>query len=155
MEDKICSLFGHRQFSVSQAKKEDVKKEIVRLIENEGVNVFYLGGKGIFDEFCATYIFELKKKYPHIKSFLIIAYLNEKMSEYDEDRIKKIYNGTIYPDIEKVPLKFAILKRNEWMINRSSLCLFYLNWSWGGAYKTFEVAKRKHKRYINLGDLEI
>lgn len=58
----------------------------------------------------------------------------------------------LYPPIEKVPLKFAISKRNNWMVENSDLVIAYVNHSFGGAYKTLQAAKRKKKRIINICD---
>ena len=142
MGNKICSLFGHRDFGRNESVKEMLKLEIVNAIKNYGVNTFYLGGKGMFDEFCAEIIKEVKSEYK-IKSFLILAYLNVKMDEFDKRKIEELYDGTIFPPIEKVPLKFAISKRNQWMVSQSSICLFYLDYTWGGAYSTYKFAISK------------
>ena len=37
----------------------------------------------------------------------------------------KLYDSTLYPPLENVPYKFAISKRNEWMINESDLIIAF------------------------------
>ena len=71
--------------------------------------------------------------------------------DYTES-ISKIFDDTIYPDLEKIPRRFAIVKRNEWMIKNSNFLIAYVDHSWGGASKTLEYAKRKkHISIINIG----
>ena len=60
------------------------------------------------------------------------------------------YDDVIFPPLESVPRKFAILKRNEWMVEEADLVIAYVMYSWGGAVKTLEYAKRKKKTIINL-----
>lgn len=64
--------------------------------------------------------------------------------EKDEyDNTLKIFDDTIYPDIEKVPPGFAIIKRNEWMIDNSDFLIAYVKNDFGGAYKTLQYAEKK------------
>ena len=57
---------------------------------------------------------------------------------------------TLYSLLLKVFRKFAILKRNEWMVEQANLVIAYVKYSWGGAAKALEYAKRKKKRIINI-----
>ena len=71
MEKEITATFiGHKEcFGLED---EAVKAELVKLIE-QGVCVFLNGGMGGFDWKCAGILRDLKKEYPHIKSYLVIA----------------------------------------------------------------------------------
>ncbi len=64
----------------------------------------------------------------------------------------KLYDETIYPELEKVPYRFAISKRNEWMVDNSDLVIAFVSHSWGGAATTYRYAIRKKKQIINLAD---
>ena len=55
-----------------------------------------------------------------------------------------------YPPIENVPLRYAISKRNEYMVEKADVIIAYVNHSWGGAATTLEYAKRKHKNIQEL-----
>ena len=63
-------------------------------------------------------------------------------------------DASIYPPIEEIPERLAIIKRNEWMISRSDLVIAWVDHSFGGAYKTLSFAKAKKKRIINLALLK-
>ena len=62
-------------------------------------------------------------------------------------------DSSIYPPIESVPLKFAIAKRNEWMMENADLVIAYVNRNYGGAYQSLQIAKRRKKKIINIGEL--
>lgn len=62
----------------------------------------------------------------------------------------KLYDDTIYPPLEDVLPRFAITKRNEWMIDKADVIVAFVNHEYGGAYKTLKYAQRKKKRIINL-----
>ena len=67
-----------------------------------------------------------------------------------KDYIEKSYDGIIYPDIENTPPKFAISKRNEWIINQSDFVIGYVQTHYGGAYNSLLYAHKHNKPYINL-----
>ena len=81
-----------------------------RLIEG-GATEFYLGGYGAFDRLCAAVLQERRRRYAHIRLILVLPYLNGALSAEG-------YDETVYPPLESVPRRYAILRRNEWMIQR-------------------------------------
>ena len=150
INNKICCFTGHATlYNSEEILRQKLKKEITNLIEKENVTTFYSGGKGNFDWLCAYTVDELRKDYPFIKSYWVLSYMPKEKDEYTE-RISKIFDDTVYPDIENVPQRFAILKRNEWMINNSDFLIAYVH-RLGGARKTLEYAqKKKHIAVINI-----
>ena len=91
---------------------------------------------------------ELKKDFPEIELLFITPYLDKNYSKLE--LAKYYYDDLIFPPIENVPRKFAILKRNEWMVDSADLVIAFVKYSWGGAAKTLGYAKRKKKQIINL-----
>jgi hypothetical protein len=52
---------------------------------------------------------------------------------------------------QKSTKRYAIIKRNEYMIDESDFIIFYVTHRFGGgAYRALEYAKRKNKQYINI-----
>ena len=149
---KLCTFTGHAiLYDDEKIIKQKLKKEIIDLIENEEVTTFYSGGKGDFDFLCAKTLKEFKKYYPYIKSYLILSYIPKEKDSYKSLLYNEMFDESIYPDIEKTPPRFAISKRNEWMINNSDFLIAYVDHSWGGAAKTLEYAqKKKHIKIINI-----
>ena len=64
----------------------------------------------------------------------------------------KLYDEIVYPELESVPWKFAISKRNEWMVEQADIVIAFVDHDWGGAATTLQYAKRKKKTIINLAD---
>lgn len=151
ISNKICCFAGHANIPDKEELKIKLKKEIINLIEKENVTTFYSGGKGAFDWLCAHTVDELRADYPFIKSYWILSYMPKEKDEYTE-RILKIFDDTVYPDIENTPQRFAIVKRNEWLVNNSDFLIAYVKHDLGsGAYKTLEYAqKKKHIKSINI-----
>lgn len=151
---KCCSFFGHREIIGEIELGQKIKDSIKKIILEENITCFWLGRNGNFDRMCSNCLKELKKEFPFIKVYLVYAYLKEETDEYEKKYIKETFDGTIYPPLENVPPKFAILKRNEWIARNSDYFIFYVNYTWGGAAKILNYAKRKNKAYINLGKLK-
>lgn len=107
------------------------------LIEG-GADTFYLGGYGDFDSLAAAAVRRQKAVYPNIEAVLVLAYLDRAV---DASR----YDSTTYPPLEEVPPRYAIVKRNEWMVCASDVIVSGVTHGWGGAAKTLSFAKRKKK----------
>ena len=107
----------------------------------------------VFDEICACVCRELKKEYDGIE----IVYITPYISLSEQNKIKrmmedKLIDFSLYPPVEQVPPRFAILKRNEWMIKNADLLIVYVNHSYGGAHNCLLYAQKLNKRIINLAD---
>lgn len=132
---------GHREVT----DKKQTEKWLFKVTEDlilKGARKFYLGGYGEFDSMCKNVLIGYKKKYSNIELLLVVPYLNHKM-------ITEGYDGTIYPEIEKTPPRFAILKRNKWMVDNSDFVIAYVKNNFGGAYNTLKYAKQKNKKTAN------
>ena len=153
MNFKICSFAGHANiYGEEEIIKSKLKKEIINLIEKEKVTTFYSGGKGAFDWLCAETLKELKKEYSYIKSYLMLAYMPKEKDSPESILYEEMFDKTVYPNIENVPRRFAILKRNKCMVDKSDFLISYVKHDLGsGAYKTLEYAeKRKNIKIINI-----
>ena len=131
---------GHRETYDYGPIRSWLDETVEKLIQR-GANLFYLGGHGVFDRLAASVVWEQKTKYPQIESILVLPYLDRKVDT-------KKYDGTTYPPLETVPRRFAILKRNEWMVRESDVLVAYVLYDWGGSAKTLEYALRKKKEII-------
>ena len=140
----VVTFCGHNEAGIG----EEIRQRLYRTVEQEiqnGADLFYLGGYGCFDRMAAGIVRELKKKYPHIKSVLVLAYLNREVD-------MKYYDETTYPPLENTPPRYAISKRNEWLAANADTVIAYVTYSWGGAAKTLRYAERKQKWIINLAE---
>ena len=60
------------------------------------------------------------------------------------------YDSTVYPPLESVPRRFAISRRNEWMVSESDVVVAYVIRGFGGAPRTLDYARRKKKPIIRF-----
>ena len=120
----------------------DWLRAVTRDLIKRGGTTFYLGGYGEFDSLAAAVLREQKKMYPQIELILVLPYLNASRDAWG-------YDGTIYLPLESSPPRFAISKRNQWMVDASDVVVAYVLHNWGGAAATLQYAKRKKKEILS------
>ena len=136
-----CTFFGHRDSPSSI--RGVLSAEIERLINEKDVNTFYVGTQGNFDRMAYSVLAELRKRYQHIKVYRVLAYM-PKPGETDTA-------DTIVPEgIETAHPRYAIVSRNNWMIDRSDYIVAYITHPTGGAYQAVVRAKRKKITVISV-----
>lgn len=131
---------GHRTIDRPTEVKSWLE-EVVRSLILQGSNKFLLGGYGAFDLTAAHDVHELKAEFPCVESTLVLAYLST-------DTDPHLYDNSLYPPLENVPPRYAISRRNRWLIENSDVVVAYVQHSWGGAATTLSYAKRKGKAVI-------
>lgn len=137
-----CTFFGHR--NCYELDRDMLRIEIESLIR-EGADVFYVGNQGEFDRCAYSVLTKLKGKYPYINVNVVLAYLPGK-GKYD-----KFLEDTIYPEgLEYTHPRFAIDRRNLWMLDNSEYVICYIRHGWGGAAKYVQKARRQGKCVIAL-----
>lgn len=67
-----CFFIGHREANESVIPRLEL--EIERLIIEERVRYFYVGGYGGFDQIATTAVKQVKQKYPDITLMLVLPY---------------------------------------------------------------------------------
>lgn len=149
----IIAFAGHSLVASGDRVKEMVKDQIRNYITGVKHVTCYLGGYGEFDRICACACRELKKEYNSMEVVYVTPYMNtSEQAKMKEMQQCGLVDTSIYPPIENVPLRFAILKRNEWMMTNADLIVAYVDHNYGGAYQSLRVATRKKKTIINICD---
>ena len=112
----VCTFFGHSECYGLDAAV--LRSAIEELIE-QGITEFVVGNHGQFDGMVFSCLQSLSKDYPKISYSVALAFLPTNNQEYD------IYHGhSFYPEGQEIgPAKFAIERRNRWMIDASDCCL--------------------------------
>lgn len=145
----ICTFFGHRFTPVEVIL--ELRSEIIRLINEENVDTFYVGNNGDFDHMAHQLLKKLSNRCD-FKYSVVLAYMPEPKrypKEYTPD-------DTILPEgIERVPKRAAIPWRNKWMINRSDFVITYVTHSVSGAAEFKGLAEKMGKAVVNLADRPI
>ena len=138
-----CCFFGHREVT------HNIRGKLIEIIDNliteKDVKEFYVGHQGQFDNMVYSVLKELKAYYPQIRYTVVLAYM-------PDEHIKEVYGeNTLLPDgMESVPKKFAISKRNDWMIQQSDYAVCYVHKITGGAAKFREKAEKKGLQIIDV-----
>ena len=141
-----CTFFGHRDCPMSIKPK--LRAVVVKLIEQHGVDRFYVGRQGAFDAMARSVLRELAKVYPHISYAVVLERLPGPREKAVWD-----FSDTIFPEgLETVPPRFAISKRNDWMLKQADFVVTYIAHGWGGAAQYAKKAQRQSKRVLNLAE---
>ena len=129
-----CTFFGHSQCPDLRSELRDA----VMRLSGDGVDMFYVGDNGRFDAQERSVLSELGLRYG-----VVLAYL-PKGAGAD-------FGDTMFPEgQELVHPRYAIERRNRWMLERSDYVVTYVHHSWGGAAKFAALAERQGKRMIRL-----
>ena len=142
----VCTFFGHRDCPA--AVKPKLRTVVAELIEQYGVERFYVGRQGTFDAMARSVLRELAKVYHHISYAVVLERLPGPREKAVWD-----FSDTIFPEgLETVPPRFAISKRNDWMLKQADFVVTYIAHGWGGAVQYAEKAQRQGKRVLNLAE---
>lgn len=131
---------GHSKIEYYTTVSNLLYIHIENLIKN-GADIFLIGSYGEFDFLAAKTVKSLKDKYPHIKSINIIPYKNKKTNYF-------LFDCVEYPMLDNIHPKYAIIKSNEYMVDKADVVISYIRRDTGGAFKTFAYAKKKRKDVI-------
>ena len=147
---KTCTFFGHKD-----APKEIepiLMSTLIDLVENKNVEFFYVGNHGNFDSMVRKNLKLLKLDFPHIYYDVVLSYIPLPQNMLpDED-----YSDTIFLDeLENVPPRYAIHKRNMWMLNEADYVVTYVERIIGGAAQFKERALKKGKIVIELSEFKV
>lgn len=144
----IISFFGHADFYDNGFIKEALLNELNKIPKNIDID-FYLGGYGNFDSFAKKVCIEFKKTRNNVKLFYVTPYLAPSFLKNKQPFICD-YDQIISFDCANKSGRFSIIKRNEQIIKVSSLIFFYVQRTFGGAYKALTLAKKLKKKMVNL-----
>ena len=107
-EWKSCFFMGHRE--ADERLLPRLESMIDRLITEENVRYFYVGGYGAFDRIAAAAVKQVKQKYPDIALMLVLPYHPaERPTEAPNG-----FDGTYHPEgLENMPRRYAIVRANQ------------------------------------------
>lgn len=139
----IVAFCGHSSYVKTQADE----KRVLDILENmvgDTYCEFFLGEYGAFDRF--AYACAKKFKNTHSKCKLVYITPYNKCDEIQQER----FDFIIYPELENVPPRYAISRRNKWIAEQADIVITYITHQYGGAYTTCLHAKRKNKQIFNI-----
>lgn len=138
---KSCFFIGHREADERLIPK--LTTVVERLITEEQVLYFYVGGYGGFDHIAASAVKQIKRRHPEITLKLVLPYHPaERPIEAPAG-----YDGTYYPDgLENVPRQFAIVRANKIMVDTSDWLVTYVRHGASNSRSLLEYAQRREKK---------
>ena len=138
-----CTFFGHRD--VGEEIKVLLKKTIIYLYERGEVKRFLVGNNGNFDFYVQIVLSELKSE-RNLDFDIVLSYV-------DEAALSKKWEETIFlEELEGVIPRYAIARRNDWLIKNSSIVVAYVKHKFSNSSKWIEKARKKGLRIINIAD---
>lgn len=140
-----CTFFGHRD--CPESIKPKLRLTLVDLIERLHVHQFYVGCQGAFDALAVSVLQELSEKYPYIHYEIVLEQLPGKCKSFHT----LDFSHTVFPEeLENVPPRWAIARRNEWMLKHSDYVIAYVSHSWGSAAQIIKKTIHQKKVLLNL-----
>ena len=134
---KSCFFIGHRD--ADERLLPRLELVIDRLIREENVRYFYVGGYGGFDRVAAAAVRRMKQKHP-VTLMLVLPY-------HPAERPTEIpvgFDGTYHPDgLESTPKRYAIVRANKIMVDACDWLVCYVRHGAGNSRKLLEYAQRR------------
>lgn len=149
---KSCFFIGHRE--ADEGLLPVLIDTIHRLISEENVRFFYVGGYGGFDSVAGLAVKEVKKQHDEITLNLVLPYHPSERPVVTPPG----YDGTYYPEgLENVPKQYAIVRANRLMVDTSDWLIAYVRHGASNARNLLEYAQRREKkgliRVVNVADI--
>ncbi len=182
----IVCFIGHRSIDNAEQIKSQLKEIVANLIVN-GANTFLFGSRSDFDNLCWGVVAELQLQYPNLRKIKYnapheVAFTSkEDRARYEQLYFKFAHKEAHYMDYEEVidceqslfANKNAYIMRNQEMIDRSDVCVFYYDKDYlppkrkqsqreycayqpkSGTAIAFAYAIRKKKQIVNLFSIKV
>lgn len=152
-EKYTVSLFGHRIIE-DYITVESKLYELLRIVmqKESGEVEFLVGRNGDFDLMAASVIRKLKKETGNDNAFLtlVLPYETAELRNNTESFENYYDSIEICEASANQNFKYAIVARNQDMVDRSDMVVVYVKNESGGAYQALKYAEKNQKRIINL-----
>jgi uncharacterized phage-like protein YoqJ len=146
--DNTCCFFGHRE--VYEDVSATLYNKVCRMIVENGVDTFLVGGHGRFDSIATSVVNKIKKTFPNVKLILVRPYLTNDLNR-NRNYYNSVYDEIIIPSsLAEIHYRAAIPKRNQWMVDESQYVITFLRNNFGGAYEAVQYAKRQYKSIVKI-----
>ena len=151
---KSCFFIGHRD--ADERLLPRLELTIERLIAEENVRYFYVGGYGGFDRIAAAAVKRAKQKYPDTTLMLVLHYHPAERAVPALDG----FDGTYHPEgLENTPRRYVIVRTNHIMVNTCDWLVCYVRHGASNSRNLLEYAQRREAKgliqIINIGESEV
>ena len=143
---KSCFFIGHRD--ADERLLPRLELVVDRLIREENVRYFYVGGYGSFDRLAAAAVRRMKQKYPDITLMLVLPYHPAERPTEAPDG----FDGTYHPEgLENTPKRYAIVRANRIMVDTCDWMVCYIRHGASNSRKLLDYAEHLN----NMGLIQI
>lgn len=143
------SFFGHRYVDNFRLAEERLTEIIKNLLLTKEYVEFLVGRDGDFDQIVSSTIRQVKKEMGdhNCAHVCILPYMTAEF----RDNVESFYEYYDEVEVADTPHpKSAFQTRNRMMVDRSHLVVVYIDHEKGGAWQTYQYAKKKDKEIINI-----
>ena len=150
--ERSCCFIGHRKIENKSHLYEQLKLCVQKLITESNITTFIFGSRSEFNDLCWEVVTELQNIYPHIERVYVRAeyeYISDDYKTY----LLSFYEKTYYAKKAHNSNKLVYIKRNEELIDSSSICVFYYKYKipHSGTAIAFDYAQKHTKKIIEIG----
>ena len=151
---KSCFFIGHRE--ADERLLPRLELVIDRLISEETVRYFYVGGYGGFDRIAAAAVKRAKQKHSDITLMLVLPYHPAERTVPTPNG----FDGTYHPEgLENTPRRYAIVRTNKIMVDSCEWLVCYVRRGASNSRNLLEYAQRRKAKglmhIINIGESEV
>ena len=150
---KSCFFIGHRE--ADERMLPSLELVVDRLITEENVRYFYVGGYGGFDRIATAAVKRTKQKYPDITLMLVLPYHPaERPTEAPNG-----FDGTYHPEgLENTPRRYAIVRTNQILVDTCDWLVCFVRHGASNSRNLLEYARRREEKgliqIINIAEGE-
>ena len=155
-KDFTVCFFGHRRienFYLAESRTEALIRQLVQ--EKPYVEIL-VGRDGEYDQIVTSTVLRVKRETSTDNCCLtwVLPYMKAEL-ENDLTAFEAYYDSVeICEASSALHPKAAYQARNRNLVDRSDLCVFFVDHASGGAWKTLRYALRQEKQTVNLAEVK-
>ncbi|MEE1014160.1 MAG: SLOG family protein [Clostridia bacterium] len=154
IKEKTCCFTGHRV--IAPVHREAVARRLeqqIRQLIQDGICDFIAGGARGFDTLAAETVLDLRREFPHIRLILALPCRDQTRGwglgeKQQYERI--VARADLVHYLAETYDSGCMMRRNRFMVDHSTACIFYLTRMRSGTYKTVEYAMEQGHTLYNI-----
>ena len=155
----VCCFTGHRRIpdAVLPRVTSALRREVLRLVREEGITRFLSGGAIGFDTLAAEVVLEIAADYPNVELVIVRPCADQTRGWSAKDTAR--YEAILARANDVVTLEPAyrpgcMQARNRYLVDHSAVCICYLTEPSGGTAYTVRYAASRGVPVVNLAPPE-
>lgn len=145
----VISFCGHADY-LEEAWHEELLLSVFEEVIGQKSAELLLGDYGAFDRFALRCGGKYKRAHSNVTLAFVTPYCSDDYCKRRIEYSKNTYDAILYPGLENVPPRYAISRRNRYMMEAADTVIAYVKRPYGGAYSAYRYAIGRGKRIINL-----